>query len=168
MGNSHRHTLSWAVVIKDNSHIFTQTHSFKDNSHGHTLSKTTASCSNTDPSSQATFRDTHSPPLSHIATLQPRASGTYTHRRQPHSWTQTSPHRQHSQTPTLINNHSQTRVLPYSLQLYTHSQTIGACSELDTLTHNTQEHTREFPGGPVGGTLRFHYPGHGFNPWSGN
>lgn len=56
--------MSWATVIKDNSHFLTQTHSIKDDSHRHSLSKKTASCSNTDPCSQATFPDTHLPPLS--------------------------------------------------------------------------------------------------------
>ena len=28
--------------------------------------------------------------------------------------------------------------------------------------------TIDFPGGPVGQTLHFHYRGHKFNPWLGN
>ena len=28
--------------------------------------------------------------------------------------------------------------------------------------------SRDFPGGPVGKTPRFHFRGHGFNPGSGN
>lgn len=91
--------LSQTHTVMGNSHQRQQPHphtdSIKDNSHRHGLSKKTASCSNTDPSSQATFPDTHSPPLSFSHELQGP-----TLRQQPQSRPQTSPQTafRHTQT----------------------------------------------------------------------
>lgn len=115
---SHRHTLSWATAIKGNSHILTQTHSIKDNSHRHGLSKKTASCSNTDLSSQATFPDTHSPPLSLAMSFRDLHSDNNHNLGHRHPLTDSI----HTHTQTHRHNHSQTCILPHNLQLYTHSQ----------------------------------------------